>query len=64
MFIVRVILTTVDDRFPLVLLYFALFNEFFFLYADAVKQDGGGLVVWVLRDKFTTNGEIENMGFY
>ena len=61
--IIRVILTTEDDRFLLVTLEFALLDELFFLCPNAFQQDGGRFVSGVLGDELAANGEIKDFGF-
>ena len=60
--IIRVILTTEDDGFLLLPLDFALLDEFFFLYTDALQQDGSRFVIRVLWYKLAMNSEVEDFG--
>ena len=61
--IIRVILTFEDDRFLLVTLDLALFDEIFFLCPDAFQKNRSRLIIRVLRYKFASNGKVENLGF-
>ena len=58
-----VILTTEDDGFLLIPLELALLDEFFFLCTDALQQDRGRFVIWILWYELATNSEIEDFGF-
>lgn len=57
--IIRVILTTEDDRLLLITLDFTLADQFFFLCPDAFQKDRSRLIVRVLRHKLATNGKVE-----
>ena len=61
--IIRVILTFEDDRFLLVTLDLALFDELFFLCTDAFQKNRSRLIIRVLRYKFASNSKVENLGF-
>ena len=41
---------------------FALLDEFFFLYTDALQQDGSRFVIRVLWYKLAMNSEVEDFG--
>ena len=46
--IIRVILTTENDRFPLVLLDYALFDEIFLLCMDTIKKNRSRFIVGIM----------------
>ena len=62
--IIRVIITSEDDRFLFVALNFSLFDEFFFFLTDTIQEDRSRFISGVLRDKQTTDGKVEDALFY
>jgi len=58
--IIRVILTKKDDRFPLVLLDYALLDEIFLLCADAIKKNRSRFIVGIMWNKLTVDGKVKD----
>ena len=62
-YIIRVIITFKYNRFLFITLDFALLYQFFFFSFYTFEQNGSGLIIRILRYKFSTDRKVEDFGF-